>query len=122
MTEKNKNKKVLIVEDDVDVRTPLKDILELENLTVIVASHGQEGLELLEKNPDVEIILLDLMMPVMDGWSFLDKLRENDMWSKIPVIVISASGTGNKPLQASAVLRKPLDLNFLLETIQRLSE
>ncbi|MGH7797225.1 MAG: response regulator [Candidatus Binatia bacterium] len=80
---------VLIVEDDAVMREMLRRRLEKEAWTVIEAENGRIGLErMAERQPD--LILLDLMMPEMDGFQFLDKVRQQDAWKSIPVIVITA--------------------------------
>jgi len=75
------NKKVLIVEDETPLRTAVADILAFEGFTVFQAKNGLEGLEAsLKEHPD--LILLDLMMPVMDGLTMLGKLRQDQEWGK----------------------------------------
>jgi len=64
------------------------------------------------------LILLDLMMPVMDGWEFQKQLREIPSFSRVPIIVISASKFSREPLNAAAFIPKPLDAGVLLETIE----
>ena len=79
---------VLVVDDDPDICLILQDVLEAEGCMVIVAHNGQEALRVLEqRRPDV--IVLDLMMPVMDGWEFAARLQQAPRWS-IPVVVVSA--------------------------------
>ncbi len=81
--------RVLVVEDDAATRETIRRVLEKNDWTVVEAENGLVGLErLAEATPDV--ILLDLMMPEMDGFEFVSKLRQSDAWQKIPVIVITA--------------------------------
>jgi CheY-like chemotaxis protein len=81
--------RVLLVEDDAATRETIRRVLEKNDWTVVEAENGLVGLErLAEGTPDV--ILLDLMMPEMDGFEFVSKLRQSDAWQKIPVIVITA--------------------------------
>ncbi len=80
---------VLVVEDDASTRQLLRDGLEADGWTVEEAANGRIGLEQVQKNRPV-LILLDLMMPEMDGFTFLQKLRENKQWMDIPVVVITA--------------------------------
>ena len=81
------NKKVLIVEDEAPLRTAMADILVFEGFTVCQAKNGLEGLEIaLEQHPD--IILLDLMMPVMDGLTMLGKLRQDQAWGKDAGVIL----------------------------------
>ncbi len=85
---KKLDKKILIIEDEQALRTSLQDTFSAEGFEVSAASDGEEGLELaLEKSPD--IILLDLLMPKMDGRMMLKKLRESPQGKNIPVIVLT---------------------------------
>jgi signal transduction histidine kinase/CheY-like chemotaxis protein len=88
-TRSERQPRALIIEDDVGNRDVLRRILIREAWQVVEAGHGAEGLEqLANTNPD--IVLLDLMMPVMDGFEFLEKMRANEEWVALPVIVITA--------------------------------
>ncbi len=85
-------KKVLVVEDEEDLRTFYRDLLTTEGFFVFTAVNGQEGLDTaLSQKPDV--IILDLMMPVMDGKTMLRKLRQNRGFEELPVIVFTNAGT-----------------------------
>lgn len=85
------NKKILIVEDEKDLRDFYTELLRGEGYEIITAANGQEGLELaLAQNP--RLILLDLMMPVMDGKTMLHTLRQNPAGKLIPVIVLTNAG------------------------------
>lgn len=81
-------KKVLIVEDEEDILNLVRIILEISGYEVITAQDGYQGLELIKKKPD--LIILDLMMPGMTGWEYLDKIR-SEGYSNIPVIVLTAN-------------------------------
>lgn len=81
--------KILVVEDDSLMRHLFTMLLESEGWRVSTAAHGRDGLKQLDANcPD--LILLDLMMPVMDGFEFLDHLHKNPAWGTIPVVVVTA--------------------------------
>ena len=80
---------VLIVEDDEVTSEMLKKNLEKNNFKVKTATNGKKGLEVV-KNPKPGLILLDLMMPEMDGFEFAEQLRENKDWIDIPIVVITA--------------------------------
>jgi PAS domain S-box-containing protein len=80
---------VLVVEDDANSRELLRSMLERENWTVITAENGARGLEKLREHP-VELILLDLLMPEMDGFEFSHTLRQREEWRTIPLVVITA--------------------------------
>jgi len=106
---------VLVVDDDPDILDAICDILDAEGYRVSRARHGQEALEQVDsERPDV--ILLDLMMPVMDGVAFSHALRQRPAVSDVPIVVISADGN---PQRAAAVgaagyLAKPFDIDALL--------
>ena len=115
---------ILVVEDEPDIRDAVSDLLELEGYAVQTASNGQEALELLDGPLDGEaqpcLILLDVMMPVMDGHAFMARLREDDAHQRIPVVITSASP--QVPEGARAHLRKPYELHRLLDVISQHSD
>jgi len=82
-------KKILLIEDDDAIRNSLKTVLEEEGLTVLEAKNGISGLSMaVKEQPD--LILLDILMPMMDGWEMLEQLREKDAWGKcVPVIMLT---------------------------------
>ncbi len=82
--------RVLVVEDDPDIRGALCECLALEGFEVAAASHGEEALTRLARGPLPHAIVLDLVMPILDGPATLQRLRENDAWSRIPVVLASA--------------------------------
>ncbi len=110
---------VLIVEDERDIRDSLKMALEFEGHQVSVASDGQEALHFLKRNHRPDLILLDLMMPVMNGWEFQREISKTPTLSRIPLIVVSAFAEHSLTIPAAAVLKKPLDLEGLLRTIDQ---
>jgi len=106
---------VLIVEDDNDTREMLGRFLELEGYTVETAENGKRALERLGSGVGACVILLDLMMPVMDGWQFRQEQIRDASLADIPVIVVSAAGRERlEKIQANAYLSKPVDLDELL--------
>jgi len=110
---------VLVVDDDPDILEALAEILEVEGFSVRRARNGQEALDQLEPAPD--LILLDLMMPVMDGWEFAQRLRQRELRQRAPVIVLSADrNVGAKARDIGAVghLAKPFELNELLDMVR----
>ncbi len=111
-------KPILVIDDDPDVRDALATVLEDEGYLVIPARHGAEGLDKLKQGPEPGLILLDLMMPVMDGYAFRAAQQENPSWAGIPVLVITA-GTMEPRAQAlgDATIRKPVDLATLLRMV-----
>lgn len=111
---------VLVVDDEKDIRDTLQEALEGEGYTVYTAANGREALDLLPSIPSPSLILLDLMMPVMDGWEFLKEMGENFTLTGIPVVIITAFGEKARTIsQAQAVIRKPFDLNTLTETVRQ---
>jgi CheY-like chemotaxis protein len=80
---------VLVVEDEPSIRHMVRRFLEREGWTVREACNGQEGLDAVNEN-EPGLILLDLMMPVMNGFGFLRELRKNQSWRKIPVVIMTA--------------------------------
>jgi CheY-like chemotaxis protein len=109
---------VFIVEDDVDTREMLGRFLELEGYQVETAANGRQALDLLASGIKACVILLDLMMPVMDGWQFRREQISNKALADIPVIVVSAAGRDRvRDIDANAFLSKPVDLEQLLQEI-----
>ncbi len=111
---------LLLVEDDYDIREALSGILRDEGYIVRGASNGVEGLDALRADPNVDLIILDLMMPVMDGWAFRAVQRDDAVFGRIPVLVLSADGGARErvhALGAVAFLRKPVQLDALLDTV-----
>jgi CheY-like chemotaxis protein len=109
---------VLVVDDDLDIRESLRDVIEAEGFPVACASNGAEALQLLAKKERPGLIVLDLMMPVMSGWEFLTVVRQDPALAEIPVAVISASGGRTPPLGATCFLRKPVDLDTILDLVR----
>lgn len=113
---------VMIVEDDDAIREALEDILCEAGYRVLSASDGQRALALLggELRPDA--ILVDLRMPVMDGWALLDTVQADPVWSRIPRVVFTAARDPRVRRSTTAqVLTKPVRLNQVLELLERLT-
>jgi len=109
---------VLVVDDDPDILDAICDILEGEGYRVARARHGGEALDkVIEERPT--LILLDLMMPVMDGMAFAHALRERNLADGVPIIVISADGNPQKAASVGArgFLPKPFDIQALLDHV-----
>jgi len=114
---------ILIVEDDFYIREDLADILRNEGYEILTASNGQEACDRLRSQcalPDV--ILLDLMMPIMDGWQFRAEQLKDASLAQIPVIVLSGAADIRKEaaaLGAAGYASKPFKLDALVGTIRR---
>jgi CheY-like chemotaxis protein len=114
--------RVLVVDDDPGIREVVSMALQDEGYEVRAAENGKVALDILQRCPPA-VILLDLMMPVMDGWTFRAKQLATDGASHIPVVVLSA-GAGLQrqaaTLGPAVVMEKPFDLDSLLDTVSRL--
>ena len=110
---------VLIAEDDADARNALNLLLIDEGYQTATAANGREALQRLEAAvPDV--VVLDLRMPVLDGFGFLAEARKNSRWARIPVVITSANMECDKEgLGAFAYVRKPIDVDELLMLVQQ---
>ena len=109
---------VFIIEDDPDTREMLAKFLELEGYHVEMAANGQQALDRLAHGTPACVIVLDLMMPVMDGWQFRRVQVEDARLSKIPTIVVSAAGRERMAhISADAYLAKPIDMDELLSRV-----
>lgn len=113
---------ILIVEDDADLREALSEILREEGYSVAGAEHGRDALDLLRRQKHPALILLDLTMPVMNGWQFRAEQRGDPELSGIPVVILSAGdhlAEHMVPLGIHDYIPKPIELPHLLRTIER---
>lgn len=116
---KLKDKKVLLVDDDMRNVFALTSVFDEQKMDVITASDGKEALEQIKQNPDLNIVLMDIMMPEMDGYEAIRKIRNELMLTRLPVIALTAkamAGDREKCLEAGAsdYISKPVDVNKLL--------
>lgn len=111
-------KQILLVEDERDLRETLKLILELEGFRVAAAQNGREGLDLLDGSAPPCLIVLDLMMPVMSGWEFLEILKREHralLFTTPMVVITAAADIGQQPVDLDCrVFKKPFDIEPLL--------
>ena len=110
---------VLIVDDDAPSSSMLAEILDLEGYTVACSPNGKEALDYLRSGPPPRLIILDLQMPVMDGWQFRREQKMDNVLCKIPVVVLSGR-VGSAEIQADAIMHKPVELDRLLLLLRRL--
>lgn len=118
-----KNKTILLVDDDVRNIYSISKLLESHGMNVITALNGAEALSLLGEKEGVEMVLMDMMMPEMDGYTAIGKIREEIRWKKLPVIAVTARamiGDREKCLKAGAsdYVTKPVDGDQLLALIR----
>lgn len=110
---------ILLIEDERDLRETLRELLELDGFHVETAANGREGLDSLERAGHPCMILLDLMMPVMNGWQFLETLRQTPQpgWASIPVVVVSAAIDllDLQPQYGRRTLSKPVNIDSLID-------
>jgi len=115
---------VLVVEDDFDVLNAIANILEDAGYQVLRAANGAEALDQLEARKRCDLILLDLLMPVMHGWDFRRKQMQTPGIADIPVVLMSAGAhmaAVSGDLQAAGYLTKPVDMTDLLGVARRYS-
>lgn len=113
---------ILVIDDDVDVRETLSDLLVDEGYRVTGVNNGREALDYLKEATRPSLILLDMMMPEMDGWQFRLELQKDPSLARIPVVILSAHGNVREAalaLGAADYLRKPLQAESVLEIAER---
>lgn len=114
---------ILLVDDDVDIRAAVRLALELEGYTIALAADGREAWKRLHSEPPPRLILLDIMMPVMDGPEFLRLLRRDPELHALPVVLITAFGATSRAAalagETQGCLAKPIDLEKLIEAASR---
>ncbi|WP_432408273.1 response regulator [Wukongibacter sp. M2B1] len=118
-----RDKKILIVDDDMRNVFALTSILEKKDIKVIVGKNGKEGIEKLIKNPDTDLILMDIMMPEMDGYTAMSEIRNMEEYGEIPIIALTAKAMRedkNKCIEAGAndYLAKPVDIDKLISLLK----
>jgi DNA-binding response OmpR family regulator len=122
------NGQILVIEDDDDIREVMQEALASEGFHVDVARDGKDGLDVLDKldgGGGKPLILLDMMMPKMDGEAFLKALRGRPALADAPVVVISGNASVREKassLHAAACLVKPFELDELLGIVRRLTQ
>lgn len=113
---------ILIIEDEADLRETMKDYLEISGYSVTTAANGRDALIRMDEIGASCLILLDLMMPVMNGWQFLDRLRQDrhEVLDRTPIVVVSAaadvSDVGRQ--YGCQVMKKPVDMFHLMSVVR----
>lgn len=117
-------RKILVVDDDREIRESLVELLSCEGFNAASACDGESALEFLRQSVKPSLILLDALMPRMSGYDVLKRIRDKPDLCHIPVIVLSASAPNPELLPGSTVfIRKPVEVDYLLEVIKsRLAE
>jgi CheY-like chemotaxis protein len=112
---------ILVVEDETDLRRSVCDILQLEGYEILEASNGLEALRRLEEAPNrPDLILLDLLMPEMDGWTFRRRQRNEERFESIPVVIftgVTLTDEDRETLDPVAFLEKPVLMEELLDIV-----
>ncbi len=118
-----RSKRILIVDDNVDVRLSLADILINEGFKVGTAKNGLEGINYLSRHDLPDLILLDLSMPIMDGYDLMEKIRERSDLRKIPVIIISGEVDEARikelAMDKLELLEKPVDFKKFVDVVDK---
>jgi HAMP domain-containing protein/CheY-like chemotaxis protein/signal transduction histidine kinase len=117
------SKRVLVVDDDVRNIFALSSVLERRRMNVLTASTGREAIDILESTPDLAIVLMDIMMPEMDGYETIQAIRANPKFRRLPIIALTAKamkGDREKCLEAGAseYLAKPVNTEQLLSALR----
>ena len=116
-------KNILVVDDDMRNVFALSHALKSKGMTVLRAENGQKALELLEANQDIDIVLVDIMMPVMDGYETIKRIRAQEKYWKLPILALTAKamkGDREKCIEAGAndYLAKPIDIEKVLSMLR----
>jgi CheY-like chemotaxis protein len=110
-------KSILVVEDDEEIRSALTTLLEMEGYKAFGASNGKEALEMLPRVGRPCLVLLDLMMPVMNGWDFMRAKEKDVSVAPIPVVILTAIDDSSKAPAAEQLMKKPIDFSLLLKIV-----
>ncbi len=116
-------KKVLIVDDDVRNIFALTSMLERYHMQVLYAENGKDGIAMLQNNPDIQLVLMDIMMPEMDGYETMRAIRQTSQFARLPIIALTAKamqGDRDKCIAAGATdyITKPVNMDQLLSLMR----
>jgi CheY-like chemotaxis protein len=111
-------RKILVIEDNEEALEAISELLKMDGFSTVTATNGALGLRKMKADDHIFIVLLDLWMPIMDGWEFLQERKRDKRLAKIPVVVLSA--IPSKAIDgAEAVLTKPVNIDYLLQILRR---
>ncbi|HWC73152.1 MAG TPA: response regulator [Gemmatimonadales bacterium] len=111
---------VAIIEDDAEFRNMLRELLEEEQYRVVAVGNGAEALERLRGDTVPDVILLDVSMPVMDGFDFLRFRNDDPRLATVPVVLVTNAKPHERPtVGVNAIVRKPIDIDEILFAIKR---
>ena len=118
-----RDKKVLVVDDDMRNIFALTQVLEASKMKVMMAPNGEKALEILDKDNTFDLVLMDIMMPVMDGYETMEKIRKDKRFNNLPIIALTAKAMKedrDKSIAAGAndYLSKPVDLQKLFNLMR----
>jgi len=114
---------VLVVDDDPNLVRLMSKFLKLEGFSPVPAANGQEALTYLRGGGDASVILLDLRMPVMDGWAFRREQKGDPVIANIPIVILSGIETdGVQELDAAAAFHKPVSFPEIVGVVRRLCD
>ena len=121
MTHHDHQEVVLIVEDDAETAKALAEFLSLESFDSIIVENGEEAMAMLRTGRRPCVILLDIMMPGMDGWELRDAVLSDPGLSNIPIVVVTAdtAAVGKAATLSLPIIRKPVDADQLLDEVRR---
>lgn len=114
-----KCKTILIVEDDDDIRNVMVDLLESEGYVTKAATNGKEALDVLGSMAKPCLVLLDMMMPIMNGRQFLDTIMADTLLAPIPVLIVSAVADKTNTEGSIGFLKKPIDIDVVLNVVSQ---
>src|SRR5437762_2912608 len=116
----NPREPILVIDDDPAILATVSDALDLEGLPYVTASNGAEALDVLDNNRRPSLVLLDMRMPVLDGWGFMRAVRERGL--ELTVVVMTAAADARRwgrEIGAQGVLAKPFDIDELVRAVQQ---
>lgn len=111
----------MVIEDDRDIRESFEALLKSEGYRVKTACNGREALDLLHAIEAPCLIFVDLMMPVMNGWEFIEAAHKDHVIAPVPIVIVSAVANHARvdAARVQGVIKKPVDLEFMLRVVHK---